>query len=318
MIQIFTKIKGFKANSILMKLKTLISIFFFSTSVLFAEESNSISKTFEYGLKAQNITYFPYETSSTFRQSQSNLKNNKDFAYLPFIKYRNKGNKFGFDFDMIDVNLNNPYFKGVLLGNNAISSTITYGNAKRQEFRFNFFYLPMESEIFYFGLGILKIDRFYKNQNFEDYSIIYSDKINSYGISLPLRSKIQLYEGLEINLGFDPYLTYGNRHYVNQRFSQVYNGDGSRGSSFYLTKTNPNNITEILGFQAEISLSYKFYENFRFYIGFSRNQSKIRSINFDQTNYSYRNDFLYITSGYTFEKLIDTHNSIYFGISNTH
>ncbi|TGL15584.1 hypothetical protein [Leptospira meyeri] len=301
-----------------MKLKTLISIFLFPTFVLYAEESKPSSKTFEYGLKAQNITYFPYETSSTFRQSQSNLKNNKDFAYLPFIKYRNNIDKFGFDFDMIDLHLNNPYFKGVLLGNNAIPTTISYGNVQRQEFRFSFFYLPMDNEIFYFGLGILKIDRFYKNQNFDDFSNIYSDKINSYGISLPLRSKLQLYEGLELNLGFDPYITYGNRHYVNQRFSQGYYGDGSRSSSFYLTKTNPNNLTEILGFQAEISLSYKFYENFRFYIGFSRNQSKIRSINFDQTNYSYRDDHLFVSSGYAFEKLIDTHNSIYLGISNTH
>ncbi|EMY69823.1 hypothetical protein LEP1GSC199_2801 [Leptospira vanthielii serovar Holland str. Waz Holland = ATCC 700522] len=56
------------------------------------------------------------------------------------------------------------------------------------------------------------------------------------------------------------------------------------------------------------------------YVGFIRNQSRIRSINFDQTNYSYlgSDNHLLVTGGYRFARLTDTHNSIYFGISNTH
>lgn len=118
------------------------------------------------------------------------------------------------------------------------------------------------------------------------YSIRY-DKINSYGLSVPLRSKIQIFDRMELNLGFDPYVTYRNRNYVNRRSGNSSYEDGLRGPYFFLVKTNPNNITEILGFQAEISLSYKFYDNLRFYLGFSRNQSTIRSINFDRTNYTY-------------------------------
>lgn len=303
-----------------MKLKSVVCIFLVSTAILNAEETKSKLATFEYGLKAQNITYFPYETNSSLRQSQTNLKNNKDLAYLPFFKYRNTSNKIGFEFDMIDVKLNNPYYKGVFFGPNASPTTFTYGNVQRQEFRFNFFYLPLENELFYFGLGILKIDRLYKNQNYDEFSNIYSDKINSYGISLPLRSKIKFVEGLELNLGFDPYVTYGNRNFVNQRVSSITYYENRPGPYFYLSKTNPNNITEILGFQAEISLSYQFYENFKLYVGFSRNQSKIRSINFNQTNYSYIGAInqLIVTSEYSFERLIDTHSSIYFGISNIH
>ncbi|MBM9548576.1 hypothetical protein JWG40_16240 [Leptospira sp. 201903074] len=303
-----------------MKLKSVVCIFLVSTAILNAEETKSKLATFEYGLKAQNITYFPYETNSSLRQSQTNLKNNKDLAYLPFFKYRNTSNKIGFEFDMIDVKLNNPYYKGVFFGPNASPTTFTYGNVQRQEFRFNFFYLPLENELFYFGLGILKIDRLYKNQNYDEFSNIYSDKINSYGILLPLRSKIKFVEGLELNLGFDPYVTYGNRNFVNQRVSSITYYENRPGPYFYLSKTNPNNITEILGFQAEISLSYQFYENFKLYVGFSRNQSKIRSINFNQTNYSYIGAInqLIVTSEYSFERLIDTHSSIYFGISNIH
>ncbi|EMY69819.1 hypothetical protein [Leptospira vanthielii] len=205
-----------------MKLKTSICLLIVSSSLLYAEEPKLQTKTFEYGLKAQNITYFPYETS-TLRQSQSKLKNNKDLVYLPFFKYRDTNRKFGFEFDMMDVKLNNPYYTGVLTGANALSTTFSYGNIQRQEYRFNFLYYPLENELFYFGLGVLKIDRFYKNQNYEEFSYIYSDKINSYGISMPLRSKIKLMDGLELNLGFDPYVTYGNRNYVNQRVSNVYN-----------------------------------------------------------------------------------------------
>lgn len=303
-----------------MKLKTIISIFLISTSILNAQETKTQTATFEYGLKAQNITYFPYETNSSLRQSQSNLKNNKDLVYLPFFKYRNASSKIGYEFSMIDVKLNNPYFKGVFFGPNASPTTFTYGNIQRQEFRFNFFYYPLENELFYFGFGILKIDRFYKNQNFEEFSNIYSDKINSYGISLPLRSKIQLVDGLELNLVFDPYVTYGNRNYVNQRVSSMMYYENRPGPYFYLSKTNPNNITEILGFQAEISLSYQFYDNLKLYVGFNRNQSKIRSIHFDQTNYTYLGAIneLYITTENKYNRLIDTHHSIYFGISNTH
>lgn len=98
-----------------MKFKTIISIFLISTSILNAQETKTQTATFEYGLKAQNITYFPYETNSSLRQSQSNLKNNKDLVYLPFFKYRNASSKIGYEFSMIDVKLNNPYFKGVFL-----------------------------------------------------------------------------------------------------------------------------------------------------------------------------------------------------------
>lgn len=235
-------------------------------------------------------------------------------------KYRNTSNKFGFEFDMIDVKLNNPYYKGVLFSPNSLGSTFTYGNVQRQEFRFNFFYLPLDNELFYFGLGILKIDRFYQNQNYEEFSNIYSDKIYSYGISLPMRSKFQFFDGFELNLGFDPYVTYGNRNYVNQRVSSRMIYEDRSGPYFYLSKTNPNNITEILGFQAEISLSYRFYENLKLYVGFSRNQSKIRSMNFDQTNYTYLGaiNHLYVTSENKYDRLVDTHSSVYFGISNTH
>ncbi|TGM87123.1 hypothetical protein [Leptospira bouyouniensis] len=45
-------------------------------------------------------------------------------------------------------------------------------------------------------------------------------------------------------------------------------------------------IQIISGFQAEISLSYQIYDQSRLYFGYMRNQSKIRSINFDQTELS--------------------------------
>ncbi|EOQ90104.1 outer membrane protein, TIGR04327 family [Leptospira yanagawae serovar Saopaulo str. Sao Paulo = ATCC 700523] len=308
-----------------MNLKTLLLIFFLSTNILFAqdavEERKTNPKTYEYGLKGQNFTYVPFETNSIIAYNKSDLRNNKDLVYLPFFKYRNMEKKFGFDFDMVNIKLADPYQKTFYLGSNGLfPSAIPYGNFQRQEYRFNFFYMPLENQIFYFGLGLLKIDRMYEVENYEFTDSIRYDKINSYGISIPLRSNIQIWEGLELNLGLDPYITYGNRDYVNQWTGNRYSADGRYGPYFSLSKTNPNNITEILGFQAEISLSYKIYDQTRLYFGFMRNQSKIRSINFDQTNYTYygADNQLYVTSRSPFESAIDTHSSYYLGISNTH
>ncbi|MCW7479652.1 hypothetical protein [Leptospira kanakyensis] len=303
-----------------MKLKTLISIFLISTSILYAEESKNKPTTFEYGLKAQNFTYFPYETTKSFGYNKSELKNNKELVYLPFFKYRNTNKKFGFDFDMVDIKTYDLYYKAYYFYNGFFPTTYGFGNVQRQEYRFNFFYLPFENQVFYFGLGILKIDRFYKVENYEYASNINSDKINSYGISVPIRSKIEIVDGLELNLGFDPYVTYGRRNYTNQRVSNSVYHENTYGPYFYLVKSNPNNITEILGFQAEISLSYKFYDNLRFYVGFSRNQSIVRSINMDQTTYTYygATNQLYVYGENKYTRMVDTHNSIYFGVSNTH
>ncbi|MBM9592428.1 hypothetical protein JWG41_20050 [Leptospira sp. 201903075] len=303
-----------------MRLNNLIFLFFVSSSILNAEGTVTKPATFEYGLNAQNITYFPYETNKSFGYNQSELKNNKELVCLPFFKYRNTNKNFGFDFDMVDIRTSNLYYKAYYFNNSIYPTTYGFGNAQRQEYRFHFYYLPFDHQIFYFGLGLLKIDRFYNVENYQVASLINSDKINSYGISVLLRSKIQLMDGLELNLGFDPYVTYGNRNFVNQRVSNGYYADGAVGPYFYLSKTNPNNITEILGFQAEISLSYQFYDHLKFYVGFSRNQSTIRSINFDKTNYTYVGaiDHLYVTNEKKYDRLVDTYNSIYFGISNSH
>lgn len=308
-----------------MNFKTLLFLFFLNTTFLFAQDAVDVQKTnpktYEYGLKGQNFTYVPFETSQRIGYNKSDLRNNKDLVYLPFFKYRNMEKQFGFDFDMVNIKLADPYQKTFYMGNNGLfPSAVPYGNFQRQEYRFNFFYMPLESQIFYFGIGLLKIDRMYQVENYEQASNIRYDKINSYGISIPLRSKIQILEGLELNLGFDPYITYGNRDYVNQRTGTSFSSDGRVGPYFSLTKTNPNNVTEILGFQAEISLSYQVYDTIRLYFGFMRNQSKIRSINFDQTNYTYfgSDNQLYVSSRNPFEKAIDTHHSFYFGVSNTH
>ncbi|PJZ47317.1 hypothetical protein [Leptospira brenneri] len=303
-----------------MKFQKIISIFLISTSILYAEESKPKPATFEYGLKVQNITYFPYETNTVDASQKSDLKNNKDLVYLPFFKYRNTNNKFGFDFDMTNIKISDPYYQVQSLFSRLIPYAYTYGNVQRQEYRLNFFYLPFDNQIFYLGLGLLKIDRLYNVENYDVATYIYSDKINSYGISVPLRSNIQFFDRFSLNLGFDPYVSYGRRSYVNQRTGYSYYMDDRFGPYFFTSRTNPNNVTEILGYQAEVSLSYQFYDNLKIYIGFSRNQSIIRSKNFDQTNFSYygTRNLLLVSHGSSTERLIDTYNSIYFGVSNTH
>ncbi|TGK99620.1 hypothetical protein [Leptospira levettii] len=308
-----------------MNLKPFLFLLFLSTNFLLAQEAiesrKTNPKTYEYGLKGQNFTYVPFETKGIIGYNQSDIRNNKDLVYLPFFKYRNPEKQFGFEFDMVNIKLDDPYRKTFYSNSNGLfPSAIPYGNFQRQEYRFHLLYMPIESQIFYFGLGLLKIDRMYQVENYEFAYNIRHDKINSYGISIPLRSKIQIFDGFEFNLGFDPYVTYGNRDYANQRSSTMYSSDGRVGPYFTLAKTNPNNITEILGFQAEVSLSYKVYDQIRLYFGFMRNQSKIRSINFEQRNYTYygADNELYVSSRSPFERAIDTHNSFYFGISNTH
>lgn len=302
---------------------TIIVLSFIAVKIS-AQETKNKDVHIEFGIKAQNVMYKPYEyrpTIDLLTNSKAKLNNNTDLVYPAFAKYRNFNKKFGVDFDMISIDISNATYRD----NNASFNTgFQLGNIRRDEFNLNFYYLPFESNpnIFYFGLGIKKIDRFYQNQNEYRSSGLYSDKINAYGFSIPFRSHINIIDRLDLNLSLDPYIAFGRRKLVNQFSSTGFNGFNSYPIVF-LTDTNPNSIAEIAGYQADVSLSYVIFENWKLYLGGSINKSRVRFINSQETRYTYFGDTnnliirsdrdLFTQNKYTSK--YDSFSSIYFGIS---
>lgn len=308
-----------------MKIRQILLILTFFITGLNAEESSTKQTYAEFGIKIQNINYQPYEfrpKSELFTNSKSKLSYSKDQIYPAFARYRNYTKKFGIDFDIASFDISNSYYRATNLPNN---THFRLGNSSRDEFNLNFFYLPFNNypNIFYFGLGIKKIDRLYQLQNDYRSDRIYSDKIASYGFILPFRSNINIFDNFFINLALDPYITIGKRKFVNQSAYSLTFGDNSYPVIYY-TYTNPNSITEIIGYQADVSLSYSFLETWKFYLGGTINKSRIRFINSNQTNYELwgETNRLSISSdnsgNFSYNKYnskYDTFTSLYFGIS---
>ncbi|MCW7483224.1 hypothetical protein [Leptospira kanakyensis] len=308
-----------------MKIKQILLILTFFITSLNAEESSTKQTYAEFGIKIQNINYKPYEfrpKSELFTNSKSKLSYSEDQIFPAFAKYRNYTKKFGIDFDMASFDISNSFYRATNLPN---SYQFKIGNSSRDEFNLNFYYLPFNNHpnIFYFGFGLKKIDRLYQIQNDYRSERLFSDKIVSYGIIVPFRSNINIFENLFLNLGLDPYITLGKRKFVNQTAYSNSFGQNEYPVIYY-TDTNPNSITEIIGYQADLSLSYTFLETWKLYIGGTINKSRIRFINSNQTNYEYWGDAnrLYITSDNSgilsynkYKSKYDTFTSLYFGIS---
>lgn len=302
---------------------TIITLLILAVKIS-AQDSKNKDFYLEFGIKTQNVRYKPYEYRPTIdlvTNSKAKLNNNEDLTFPAFAKYRNYNKKFGVDFDMISIDISNASYRDNSASFNTGSQL---GNIRRDEFNLNFYYLPFESNpnIFYFGVGIKKIDRLYQTQNEYRSSALYSDKINAYGFTIPFRSQINIIDQLDLNLALDPYITFGKRKHVNQFSFNGFNGFNSYPIIF-LTETNPNSITEIAGYQADISLSYIIFQNWKFYIGGSINKSRVRFIDSQENRYTYFGDTnnLIIRSDRDpfaqnkYKSKYDSFSSIYFGIS---
>ncbi len=302
-----------------MKFKILTFFLIITNSAIFAEEAMKKNVIYEFGFKIQKFTYIPYEfnsNNSSIFNKKSDLKKNSDIIYPFFLKFRNYDKKFGFDFDITSIRTNDPYFENDIFTSYGVGKTkFLLGNFKRDEYNFNFFYLPLTNpNLFYFGLGIKKIDRIFEQSVIATNGNTYN-KINSIGFNIPIRSSIRIFDNFDINLGLDTYFTFGSRQAIEQ---YAYNGS-SNGQNYpiiYYTYTNPNTISQISGYLLDFSFSYIIFDNFKFYCGANRNQSLIRFINSNEREFRYfgNTQTLYI---YTEPKdrKFDTINNIYFGVS---
>jgi outer membrane protein (TIGR04327 family) len=294
----------------------LISLFCFS-SLLYSETKKD-NLSYEFGFKIQQSTYLPYEFKSIRSDpfiDKSELKNNKNLIYPFFVKFRNYDKKYGIDFDVMSLRTNNPYFESFQLSSNSFyNSKYEIGNIERNEINLNFLYMPLPNpKILYFGFGLKKLDREYQ---YNPTSLIGTnyDKFNTYGFNIPIRSNIQIFDNFFLNLALDPYLTVGKRHFIEQTALNANSSLTGNYPIIWYTYTNPNAITQVTGFQADVSISYIFFDNFKFYIGINRNQSQIRYINSNEKEYRYYGDQKYLLFfPESQDSRFDTINSFYFG-----
>jgi outer membrane protein (TIGR04327 family) len=304
--------------------KTILLFILFFTKSIFGDENLNENTYSEFGIKYQSIIYNPYEfrpINDIITNSKSKLKHSKDIIYPGFAKYRNYSKNYGIDFDYVSFDISNASYRDSNLPN-GFKRIINY--VRRDEFNLNFYYIPFENspDLFLIGLGIKKIDRVNDNQD-DGFSVsISNDKINAYGVSIPVRSKVNLLDNLYLNLSIDPYIAAGKRKF---KAEYAFSSRGLSGSynNFLYTYTNPNSITEILGFQADLSFSYKLLNKWNFYIGGSINNSRFRFINSQERRFRYdgsedrliifddRINNLESKKNSNFDKF----TSIYFGIS---
>lgn len=308
--------KLFKEN---MK-KTFLLFCFFISLCIYGEENTNNRESYEFGIKFQKITFVPYEYKSIYSrliEPKSSLKNNDDLIFPAFFKYRNFDKKFGIDIDLQTLKTNNLTYDSIdTMPSGSFYYQNRLGSVRRDDFNVNFLYLPFNSnpQILHFGLGIKKIDREFTTENLNS-SGIYYDKINTHGLSIPIKSNINIFENFDINLAFDPYITLGSRKYIKQNiFTSYY--DNAQYPFIIYSYTNPNAIAQILGFQIDVSFSYRFFDRFKFYFGLNRNHSEIKFIHSNEANYRYfdgTKTLLYFPE--TQDRRFDSINSIYFGIS---
>lgn len=183
-----------------MKRKLLISLFPILLVFQISAEANNTenkptSKT-EFGFKAMKFDFDPYEYSylKLNNASKKQLEGNKGTIFPFFIKYNDLSKNYGLEFDILSYNIANPHYDIYFANRSGISTTnIQFGNIRRDEFNLNFLYYYNQNNpnIFYFGLGIKRIERLSQDRSTV---FSYEEKINSIGLKIPLRSTIDIIE----------------------------------------------------------------------------------------------------------------------------
>lgn len=282
----------------------LISIFLISK--LYAENNNEDINTtkpkLEIGIKALNAKFIPFEykrdssaTTGIYFENYSQFKGNKDSITPFFLKYKNLENYFSIEFQYINVSIpraNYIHAYQYLYGDSISKRYLD--NTERTDYKLNFLYhiLNEKPEILNLGLGIRKIDRLTNSNNGLSIS---EESIKSHGIQIAAKSHIPLLENLNLNIGFEYYITQGKRYYSNKIAANSILANGIR-PIFQTNLSNSNTLGIFQGYEFDVSLSYLFFNSLKFYLGYYYNFSKFKYQNYNDQTLRYedfRNTYYY-------------------------
>lgn len=274
-----------------MKKISLILLLLVAFQIKAEEEIDNNKKTAktEFGFKVMKFDFVPHEYSSNdfSNASKKPLNGNSGTIYPFFVKYNDLSKKYGLEFDILSYNIANPDYNLQAASRNGINVTnIDFGNIRRDEFNLNYlhYYNPTQPTLFYFGLGIKKIDRLSQDRS---NVFSYEEKINTIGLKIPLRSTIELGNNLNLNLAFDPYYTLGKRNYRDERAYNYIATDGMTYPYVRILLEDRSTITQIHGFDSEVSLVYSVLENYKISLGYIYSKSHITLKNNSDKMFSY-------------------------------
>jgi len=246
------------------------------------------SSSFELLLKRQTYHFIPYEYTSltevqNLHQSATTDKLRQNSKVLiPFVfGYENHEKNYKLEISYFEMEIVNPNVLVLRTNENQISFNREYLTpVTRSELEANAyrkFYLAEDWNL-YLGGGIRNINKYkygtYLGEGaFQEYFF-------TYGPQVSIKSEYSVTERMKVSIGFDGFYTQGNRFLKDPILNSQ-------------TFTFPVNIagTEGIyrGYELDVSLSYRFFENFKFYIGYNQIESKFSYLNFHQINVTYLN-----------------------------
>ncbi|GBF52118.1 outer membrane protein [Leptospira ryugenii] len=283
----------------------LISIFLISE--LNAENNNNEDKNsnkpkLEIGIKSLNVKFIPFEykrdlseSTGIYFENYSQFKGNRDSIIPFFVKYKNPENNFSLEFQYINVNIpraNYIHSYQSLYGDSISKRYLD--NTERTDYKLNILYhiLNEKPELLSLGLGIRKIDRLTNSNNGLSIS---EESIKSHGLQIAAKSQIPLIDNLNLNIGFEYYITQGKRYYSNKIAANSILANGIR-PIFQTNLSNSNTLGIFQGYEFDVSLSYQFFNSLKFYLGYYYNFSKFKYQNYNDQTLRYedfRNTYYY-------------------------
>ncbi|PJZ76820.1 LA_2444/LA_4059 family outer membrane protein [Leptospira neocaledonica] len=255
-----------------------------------AKNLSSTRKKSELGFRIMKSEYDPYQYQSNTNMAQQqanrdfNLTGNVRTIYPLYFKFVDEEKKYGVEFLFSQNALTKAHYY-YIYGND-----LGYGfrrrdisDLERSDYKLNYlsYALTPFGEKLYFGAGLRKVDTSMWSGSL---SGIYSEKIQTLGPQVSIKSNLRLYDSLYLNLSLELYYTEGRRDFKSQGYDTSLEWTGSSFEEFaFLYKVYPhhNTMGVFRGSELDISFSYIFFEKYKLYFGYNYNRS-----NFSYKNYS--------------------------------
>ncbi|TGL64241.1 LA_2444/LA_4059 family outer membrane protein [Leptospira sarikeiensis] len=231
----------------------------------------------EFGIRMQKSEYAPYDYKANSNIAMQrvnydfNLTGNVRTIYPIYLKYINADRKYGLEFQFAENSLNKARYYSFAGDPSGVSfSRNEVVDLERRDYKLNYlaYHLTRFGEKLYFGLGLRKIDRAVWDGSLFS---IYSNRVETLGPQLSVKSNIPLYENLSLNMSLEFYYTQGSRTFARQFFFPYYEVD--------VTIQRENTLGIFRGVEWDLSLSYLWKGKYKFYFGYNYNKANFANQN---------------------------------------
>ncbi|TGN10441.1 LA_2444/LA_4059 family outer membrane protein [Leptospira ilyithenensis] len=275
----------------------LVSLFLFAWTVssLYCEEKETETgskkekiSSFEFFLKRQTYHFTPYEYTSLTETPDPNRPvsagklNQNSKVLIPFVfSYDNYEKNYRLEISYFEMEIVNPNSVVLRTEGNQISMTREYITpVTRSELEVNAYrkFSIGKGWSLYTGGGIRNINK-YKYGSYVSEGA-FQEYFFTYGPQLSIKSVHSITSDIQFSIGLDGFYTQGNRFLKDPILSS---------QTFLLPISTAGTEGIYRGYELDLSLSYRFFENFKFYIGYNQIESKFSYLDLHQVNVIYLN-----------------------------